>query len=81
MLDAMVKSHDSSRVYAKSMMSFQESTYVEEFKSSRMQTFNDFMIVFKHANKGPLINNFNMYYMSLPLEYSPETNFWFAYAL
>lgn len=46
-----------------------------------MKTFNDFMIIFKQANKGPLINNFNMYYMSLPLEYSPETNFWFAYAL
>lgn len=33
------------------------------------------------ANKGHLINNFNMYLMSLPLENSPRNNFWFAYAL
>jgi len=46
-----------------------------------METFNDFMVVFKQANKGHLINNFNMYCMSLPLEFSPETNYWFAYTL
>ena len=63
------------------MLNFQEASYVEEFKASRLQTFNDFMNVFKKANKGPLINNFNMYNMSVPCEFDPEVNYMFAYAL
>ena len=39
------------------------------------------MVSLKAANRGPLINNFNMYHMSLPLEYSIKNNFWFAFAL
>ena len=82
MLDAMICAHNSCRNYAKSMRSnFQEATYIEEFKASRVKTFNDFMIVFKEANRGHLINNYNMYLMSMPMEYEPESNFLLAYAL
>ena len=35
----------------------------------------------RKANRGPLLNNFNMHHMSMPFEYSIRNNFWFAYAL
>ena len=63
------------------MQSFQESTYTEEFKSNRFATFNAFMVSLRSANRGHLINNFNMYHMSISLEQSVRNNFWLAYAL
>ena len=52
-----------------------------EFQQSRPQTFDEFMKSLRAANKGHLFNNFNMFYMSMPLECSPQNNFWLAYCL
>ena len=81
MMSGLVKAHTICREHANNMQHYQEPTYVEEFKASRPATFNSFMKSLREANKGPFINNFNMYHMSLPMEQSPRNNFWFAYAL
>ena len=81
LLEGLLQAHKACREYANSMQKFQENTYVEEFCASRTKTFDDFMITFKAANRGPLLNNFNIYRMSLPLENAPKNNFYFGYAL
>jgi hypothetical protein len=63
------------------MQTFQEPTYCEEFKNNRFGTFDAFMVTLRSANRGHLINNFNMYHMSISLEQSVRNNFWLAYAL
>ena len=81
MMDSLYNAHQECRKYANSMLSFSEPTYVEELKAMRFKTFNEFMNSLRKANRGALLNNFNMYHMSMPFEYSTRNNFWFAYAL
>ena len=81
MMQGLYKAHYSCVAYANSMNKFPEPTYVEEFKASRTKTFCEFMASLTAANRGALVNNFNMHFMSLPLEHSLRNNFWFAYAL
>ena len=58
-----------------------EVTYVEEFRSRRAETVQKFMVSLRAANRGALINNFNMYHMSTPYEFNLRNNFWFVHAL
>ena len=80
-MNGLNAAHLSCRIFANSMSGFGEHTYIEEFKKVRGGVFIDFMKSLRAANKGCLINNYNMYMMSLPSEYSLRNNFWFAYAL
>ena len=58
-----------------------EQTYVEEFRSRRAATVQKFMVSLRAANRGALLNNFNMYHMSTPYEFNLRNNFWLVHAL
>lgn len=46
-----------------------------------MEVLNNFIYCLRGTNKGHLINNLDSQFMSLPLEYSLENNFWLVQAL
>lgn len=39
------------------------------------------MVSLRKANRGHLINNYNMYHMSMPMEHSIRNNFWLIISL
>ena len=49
--------------------------------NSRVDALNNFVMCLKGANQGHLINNLDSQFMSLPLEYSLENNFWLVQAI
>ena len=81
MMGGLYHAHIACRQYALDLTHLNEVTYVEEFKSRRAATVENFMVSLRAANRGPLINNFNMYHMSTPYEFNLRNNFWFIYAL
>lgn len=81
MMGGLFHAHQACRQYALDLTHLNEQTYVEEFKSRRAQTVQNFMASLRAANRGPLINNFNMYHMSTPYEFNLRNNFWFVHAL
>ncbi len=54
---------------------------MDALKDIRGDELNEFVKCLKGANRGHLINNLDSQYMSMPLEYSLENNYWLVLAL
>lgn len=51
------------------------------FESTRARAIDAFVKQLRQANRGNLVNNFDMTTLSLPLEYSVMNNYWYAQAV
>ena len=72
--------HNSCKLFAQKMQQSDESNFLKVFLGVRVSIFNEFMQSLRAANRGDLLNNFNLINMSLPLEFSIINNYWCAQA-
>lgn len=63
------------------MSSFNEVKYLDALHDARISALTDFTQYLTGANRGYLLNNLDYQFMSMPLEYSLENNFWLVQAL
>lgn len=63
------------------MKNLTQADFVDSFKDKRVEIFDQFMKELSKANKGHLMNNLDLRFLSLPLEYSLENNFWIIISL
>lgn len=73
--------HLECRKFAEEFCDYTEKNFMEIFNHARPLIFIDFVDCLLAANTGPMLNNFDLFHFSMPLEFNPEINFQLVYAV
>lgn len=81
LITVLKQSHVDCMEFLGEMKNLTEPDFIDAFKDARVQIFDTFIKQLQKANKGHLMNNLDLRFLSLPLEYSLENNFWIVMTL
>lgn len=75
------EAHIATQKFAQNLLNYGEKQFKDCIIDSRTTELNIFVTCLTGANRGHLLNNLDCQFMSMPLEYSLENNFWLVQAL